>query len=273
MNRAARTVPPAPRAATGGPAAGPAYRVPARGWSAFPIRRRIPPPTVGGGSRRGESRRAGHQDTTCRSRPSTPSCRRRRPRHHVRRRVPRADPRDHGPGLRPTALARGRRRRLPDPEGHPRHRVRSGTRCPAADRPPPRPGLGTAGRAPTPLGDTTTVLAHGGSPIVALSVHGLTAALVTLTGRPPVRETRTATARVPAPRRDRGTRAVPAAGQRRAAGNHGTGRPDRPSWTRRRGLTCSRARRAGRGQRRHTVSGASRAWGIRTGHAPRAPPC
>ncbi|BCJ37278.1 hypothetical protein Athai_47810 [Actinocatenispora thailandica] len=50
----------------------------------------------------------------------------------------------------------------------------------------------------TPLGDMTTVLAHHGSAAVAFAVHGLTAALVVLTGLLTLRETRTTTA-PPAP--------------------------------------------------------------------------
>jgi hypothetical protein len=46
----------------------------------------------------------------------------------------------------------------------------------------------------TPLGDMTNVLAHHGSTTVAFSVHGLTAALVILTGLLTLRETRKAAA-------------------------------------------------------------------------------
>ncbi|WAL65977.1 DUF4267 domain-containing protein [Amycolatopsis cynarae] len=46
----------------------------------------------------------------------------------------------------------------------------------------------------TPFGDMTNVLAHGGSATVAFSVHGLTAALVVVTGLLTLRETRRVTA-------------------------------------------------------------------------------
>ncbi|TVT30856.1 DUF4267 domain-containing protein [Amycolatopsis rhizosphaerae] len=46
----------------------------------------------------------------------------------------------------------------------------------------------------TPFGDMTNVLAHGGSATVAFGVHGLTAALVVITGLLTLRETRKVTA-------------------------------------------------------------------------------
>jgi hypothetical protein len=50
-----------------------------------------------------------------------------------------------------------------------------------------------------PFGDMITVLAHGGSATVALSVHGLTAALIVVTGLLVLHETRgVAVAPVPA---------------------------------------------------------------------------
>ncbi|GLY66602.1 DUF4267 domain-containing protein [Amycolatopsis taiwanensis] len=46
----------------------------------------------------------------------------------------------------------------------------------------------------TPIGDMTNVLAHHGSATVAFSVHGLTAALIVITGLLTLRETRKVTA-------------------------------------------------------------------------------
>jgi hypothetical protein len=52
--------------------------------------------------------------------------------------------------------------------------------------------------AVAPFGDMINVLAHDGSAIVAFGVHGLTAALIAITGLLTLRETRKDTA-VPAP--------------------------------------------------------------------------
>ncbi len=55
-------------------------------------------------------------------------------------------------------------------------------------------GVAVLAFALTPIGDMLTVLTHHGSIVTALSVHGLTAAVVVLTGTLLVREGRTARA-------------------------------------------------------------------------------
>lgn len=48
--------------------------------------------------------------------------------------------------------------RLPGPQGHPRHRLRTGDRHPAVDGPPPGPGLSPAADYHQPLDETEATL-------------------------------------------------------------------------------------------------------------------